>query len=192
MVVAACRVDVLYATGCTCLYRVAIVYIGLHLSTAAFAGVVPTLGACLWVAFVRPGAGAPPSVSAVSAVPGLHLSMVVSAVPGLHLSMVVCVPMVVVCTYHICVLVYAKKGSRNSGSPGKKCAIAGVHGQSKPKPNRRPGVILRTCRIGVRVCVRQACFAYMDNWGSSVCRPGVFFVQAAPEPRAYGGGRIGV
>ena len=45
--------------------------------------------------------------------------------------------------------------------------------------------VFRTCRIGVIVHVGRACLVYMDNWGSSVCRPSMFFVQAAPETALY-------
>ena len=55
-----------------------------------------------------------------------------------------------------------------------------------------------TCKITSRVRVRKkwfsymqnwvilhvdvVCFSYMHNWGPSVCRCGMFFVQGGPEP----------
>ena len=45
--------------------------------------------------------------------------------------------------------------------------------------------VFRKCRIGVIVHVGRACFSYMQNWGPSVCRCGMFFVQGGPEPALY-------
>ena len=123
---------------------------------------------------------------------GLHLCR------ELHLSMVVLCLWWCICLwwYHICVLVYAETAvapakmrlqnwgpsvdlvcfcvqgvpephymvAENSGSPGKKCA----------------------CRIGVRVYVGQVCFAYMDNWGPSVCRFGMFLCARCARTPLYG------
>ena len=88
------------------------------------------------------------------------------------------------------------KGSRNSGSPGKmrysicRPGVFFAHGQSKPKPkpSRRPGVFFCTWAVGVRVYVGRACFScklrqnpvprVVEDWGPSVCRPGVFGAHA--------------
>ena len=59
--------------------------------------------------------------------------------------------------------------------------VFGVHSEL-PRECMYEKSVLRTCRIGVRVCVRKKCLVYMHNWGSSVCRPSMFFVQAVPEP----------
>ena len=44
---------------------------------------------------------------------------------------------------------------------------------------------LRTCRIGVIPRVRKTLFSYMQNWGTSACGCGMFFVQGGPEPALY-------
>ena len=126
---------------------------------------------------------------------GLHLCR------ELHLSMVVLCLRWCICLwwYHICVLVYAETAVAPAKMRYSICrpGMFFAHGQSKPKPkpNRRPGAFLHMGNWGSSVC-RPGVFSVqaapvVEDWGPSVCRPGVFSVQAAPEPRAYGGGRLG-
>ena len=116
-----------------------------------------------------------------------------TCVPGLHLSMVVLCLWWCICLWwhHICVAETAVAPAKMRYSICRPGVFLHMDNRNR---NRNRTAFLHMGNWGSRVC-RPGVFSVqaapvVEDWGPSVCRPGVFCVQGGPEPRAYGG-RLG-